>query len=133
MTLISLLLRNGLFYTAVSILLLHSWVPHQHHTVAIVAPTFTSCVHVENTLLGFLGRIFHQDLGDEHLENYQGVKKVDFDYQQLFNDISPVADRSNWVLELNTYNHIPFCIPLNHQDLVLVSKVRGPPSVSINS
>ena len=73
-------IKFSLLYTAALIMLLHALVPHQHHAGNSLKTTVSSCQHSENTLLGFLGKVFHTDLGDEHLENYKPVKKVDLGF-----------------------------------------------------
>lgn len=71
--------------TAILMLLLHSLVPHQHHHA-------DEAVAVEAERAGdwwdLLGQLFHWDLGQEHLEEFQKSNRLDwcpslFDYAQL--------------------------------------------------
>ncbi len=70
--------QYSLLSWAVAILLLHSLVPHQHHSSPLLEPSITNCTPTESGFLGFLGKVFHQDLGDEHLENFKHTNKVSF-------------------------------------------------------
>ena len=129
MSQISLLLKYGLLYTAAAILLLHSWVPHQHHTTQVEEPTFTSCVHSDNSILGFLGRVFHQDLGSEHLENFQSVKKIDFSWQiDFIAEILTINSAEKPAVHGNNYQ-FPIDASRSDQSLVQAVSVRGPPFV----
>ena len=71
-------LRYCVLNIASFILLLHSFVPHQHHIQDSLITSIEICSHSENSLLGFLGEVFHMDLGSEHLENFKPVSKVEF-------------------------------------------------------
>ena len=71
--------RYGLLFGALAILMLHSLVPHQHHSSPLLEPQISNCSPTDYGLLGFLGKVFHQDLGEEHLEHFKHKNKLDFD------------------------------------------------------
>lgn len=59
-------------WTAGLILLAHSVVPHLHHSAM---PSHNVCeTEQSESILDFLSKVFHTDLGTEHLEHFQVQK-----------------------------------------------------------
>ena len=56
--------------TAGILLLLHTLIPHQHHTELDDSSHYSQHQKADN-LYEFFQLIFHQDLGEDHLEDYQ--------------------------------------------------------------
>tara|TARA_B110000305_G_C19301406_1_gene569324 strand:- start:498 stop:869 length:372 start_codon:yes stop_codon:yes gene_type:complete len=68
---------------ASSILLLHSFVPHHHHDELSEEQHFTEHSSA-STAMELLGLIFHENLGEGHLENFENVEfHFDFDSPML--------------------------------------------------
>ncbi|NNJ54969.1 MAG: hypothetical protein HKP14_02485 [Bacteroidia bacterium] len=62
--------RNSILFTALCILLLHSTVPHQHHSETEDIENH-ELIEQDSSPLDFLIAMFHEDLGEEnHLEDY---------------------------------------------------------------
>lgn len=88
---------------AVLIILLHSVVPHHHHSEALkTADCSIESADINGSLLDLLGDIFHTDLGDDHLENW--VKSNTGSWPQL-----DLENNQNWipaaVLALNLHKN----------------------------
>lgn len=68
------IIRNWFLSLAWALFLLHSWVPHHHHDEDNQAV----CVEEEQTedLLDLLSFMFHEDLGEHHLEHVS-LEQVD--------------------------------------------------------
>jgi len=76
-----------LLFTAAVIILLHSFVPHEHHDE--MGAELHQVEH-ENTdnFLGWIKTIFHNDLGEDHLENYE---HLDGDLSEFGNGAIPLV------------------------------------------
>jgi len=120
-------LKYCLLLTATFILLLHSFVPHQHHVIAASQPTISACVHTENSFLGFLSEVFHLDLGSDHLENFKPVHKADLalsvSIAAYIQDTEPLLTES---IDDGNY-YLPVFILQSHQFSTRQTPLRGPP------
>ena len=121
--------KLGITFLAIStaIVLLHSFTPHTHDN-NIESATFNACDYSQETgILGLFQMIFHQDLGEEHLELY--VNAVNFDISiDAFTPIPlvliPVVTLS---LEQIGYPNIIDIIPREQWRLSPLDQ-RGPPN-----
>lgn len=108
-----------------SILLMHSILPHEHHSELDVNQ------HVEEhetatSLLDFIKLAFHVDLGQDHLESY----KVDQQEQVTFHLIaSPILEFSFEApcTQAQPQKFIPFEDKLHSRDFPQHLRLRGPP------
>jgi hypothetical protein len=60
-----------MLFLAMSILLLHSFIPHSHHEEKDMNSTVLSCDKTERCLLDILGVILEHDFEEDHLEHFQ--------------------------------------------------------------
>ena len=101
--------------------------PHQHHSEASSEPVISACVHSENNLLGFLAKVFHLDLGGEHLENFKPAHKAD-----LMLSVPIVADIVIWQFTLievidDESHQLPHLTFRSYQIFPSQTPLRGPP------
>lgn len=117
-----------MLFTACFILLLHSFVPHQHHSQDSFQISSATCVHNENNIIGFLGQIFHTDLGSGHLENFHPAKKA-VDPLVPFLAANIIYEIPLVVLSGNPKYQAPLLVFCSDQILVRNLLLRGPPQV----
>lgn len=118
-------LHIAILWVAGLLLLTHSVVPHIHH--ASLADKEVCDAHSTEDVIDFLAKVFHNDLGFEHLEHFQ---------IQNTTDAQPIAVFAS--IELPEYFEIaeiqkPVAVPNNSlppdEPLILCSGLRGPPTV----
>jgi hypothetical protein len=64
------IVKHILLNTATAILLLHGFIPHQHHGELSIAEHARE--HTSDNIFDYLRTVFHLDLNDQqHLENYE--------------------------------------------------------------
>ena len=119
------LIRNIAVLLAGAILMLHNFLPHQHHSELSEEEHITQHETAEN-LYDFLQLIFHMDQGEAHLERYQTT-----DHTQLSFHF-PQLEKTVVYLESTTSGHTPsFDRPASEglftRYLASQLRFRGPP------
>jgi len=117
------IIRNWFLSLAWALFLLHSWVPHHHHD----ADNQAVCVEGEESedILGLLSFIFHEDLGEHHLEHVS-VDQVRIPV--FFSgavEISVPSDIRSVIVLLDGHTEENF----SSQDIATAS-MRGPPQLN---
>lgn len=119
------LIRKISIILAGSILLMHSVLPHEHHS------ELNENQHVEahdtaTSLLDFIKLAFHVDLGQDHLESYKVVQQEQVAFHLI---IYPAIDFSFETLftEFASPKFLPFQDKLHTKYLSQPRRVRGPP------
>lgn len=106
--------------------MLHSFVPHQHHDELGQAEHISEHSSATSTL-DFLSLIFHENLGENHLENFENTE-CHFDFVAIA--VLPSADYSLAEVVLaeteSKYQDYPNAIPISVYPKT--SSERGPPT-----
>ena len=121
-------LRQISISLAGAILLLHSILPHKHHTELNALEHVTQ--HESATsLLDFIKLAFHLDQGEDHLENFKVAEQYQlsidlFVFSQLdFSLEAKVVEL--WSIDFPVYQYTQY-----HKYLLPQLRFRGPPSVA---
>jgi len=69
-------IQKALIFTAFTIVMLHSAVPHMHHSPDQIS-TCQNSDEQQSSLLDFLESIFHLDFGEKHLEDFRDGSNID--------------------------------------------------------
>jgi hypothetical protein len=69
-------IQKALIFTAFTIVMLHSTVPHMHHSPDQISACQNSDEQ-QSSLLDFLESIFHIDFGEKHLEDFRDGSNID--------------------------------------------------------
>lgn len=110
---------------ATVIILLHSITPHQHHTASQNCDHCLAKLDDQANLLSLLQVIFHPDLGQEHLDNYQNenheqIALPDFSYLAVALVFVPQFETE---IEHNT----PYTFSQVDNEFLSSVTLRGPP------
>ncbi|MBT8232020.1 MAG: hypothetical protein HKN51_16750 [Saprospiraceae bacterium] len=122
-------------YLAGAIVILHSLLPHVHesdhdhysHELEHTAP---------ESFLDFLEEMFHMDMGEGHLENFEQGSQLDFDLVNILNEVSPDLN-----VEINSFRlnvegqniqttEYRDKVPILQRPFSTEHILRGPPSIS---
>jgi len=114
---------------------LHSVLPHQHHDD--LNDSEHKEAHAEaDDLIDYLKLVFHTDLGDGHMENFDQGKGYDLDLDTSFDsnpDIAAVACvqpfLNNISNSIHFQNTIPHDVPILRQYFLSNTNFRGPPAI----
>ena len=112
--------------------LLHSVVPHQHHTAESSDSHCTlnaEDLHQDHGLLDWLGDFFHLSPGNDHLENLRKSDSKTVDVDAIAAVLSPQA-----CISLFSRTQTQTLLPIGDMPLVkslsrAVRPLRGPPSL----
>ena len=112
---------------ATIIVLLHSITPHKHHKSSQLYNHTISEVGNENNLINWLQFIFHPDLGEEHLENYQNEHPLelaipDFAFVAVAMILIPVV-------EIKPEHNTPYFFSAKDSEYLSSKQLRGPPTL----
>ena len=112
---------------ATVIVLLHSITPHQHHKSSQLYDHTISEVGNESNLINWLQFIFHPDLGEEHLENFQN----EYPLELAIPDLSFLALAIILVpkVEINPEHNTPYFFSVKDSDYLSLKQLRGPPAL----
>lgn len=112
---------------ATVIVLLHSITPHQHHKTSQISDHTISEVRNDSNVINWLQFIFHPDLGEEHLENFQNEHPLELAIPDLaFLAVAIVfVPQTEVKLEHNT----PYIFSIKDSDFLSPRQLRGPPSL----
>ena len=126
--------RHVVIQFACLLLVLHNFVPHQHHSDHELV--FSSCTPVtDNSFLSFLQSVFHSDIGEGHLDHLLKVDDntnqntvLEFDLSKPFIEI---AVRSEICQPVSTKQFLRTSDP-PVRNLLFSSSIisRGPPAHS---
>jgi hypothetical protein len=118
---------------AVCILLLHTLIPHVHnYTLQNNNNQHSNCQHKKHGVWEFLEHLATQDVGSEHLENYQNSIK-----KQVFNKKIAFANTTSTLfININNHTIINFTNNCSFNNSYLFPKnsflktfsLRGPPT-----
>ncbi len=110
------------------LLFLHSITPHTHHKATQSYTHSISEVDNSNDILSWLQFVFHQDLGQEHLEHFQNDS---FDHVTLLPDLAFLAFALSFspIIEEPLEHKKPYIFSIKDSDLLNQSPLRGPPSL----
>lgn len=110
---------------SVSILLLHSFMPHQHHSE--ISEERHSLEHKDaDSILDYLLLAFHANLGENHLEEYQKASSIASCF--VPSDQLMLELRADWVVEVDAvYADVEPAI--HHLLLINQRRFRGPPQL----
>lgn len=111
---------------AASILMLHSFLPHQHHNEIADDRHFIEHDNADS-ILDYLKLAFHANLGENHLEEYEKASSV---FLAFFPPCQTTYELNNaWVQQNDTeFEDQQFCL---HESLLTEqSQFRGPPQLS---
>jgi len=118
----------GLLAISTVIVLMHNFTPHTHDTKPETA-TFNACSHSEEDgLLGLFQMIFHQDLGNEHLEFYVTAQIQDVDLDPSFELLVLLLRVETLELEKVSFPEGNDLIPKDRWWQTPLD-LRGPPSI----
>lgn len=118
-------------FSALLIVLLHSFIPHKHHSE--FSFTEHESVHQEaSNIIDFLSLAFHVDHGEKHLEEFTvagaDVHSIDTEFQ------IPVAFDQSFISGTPVFNEkqVGFTSEPSVSNLLLTCEhsLRGPPSLS---
>lgn len=115
-------LRNISLILAGALLLLHTFIPHQHHSELDEIEHYEQHKQADN-LYDLLQLAFHIDLGSDHLEAF---KTVSFDYVHPYSFDYKTISASSYQLIYITSAPQDFEL-LQAPDLLESLKFRGPP------
>lgn len=113
-----LLLASG------AILMLHSLLPHDHHDELDDLQHYEQRASAES-LVDYIKLAFHIDLGEDHLEDFQGSKQLDFSITPIdpVNVILPKPE----ILMIRDQYHEEGAVVISRASVAAIP-FRGPPS-----
>ncbi|MDZ7845670.1 MAG: hypothetical protein U5L96_02190 [Owenweeksia sp.] len=121
-------LRNTSLFLALSLMMLHNIVPHQHHSDLDTDQHCLASDHQQDDLLDLLSDLFHVDLGGDHLENLRGGEstKVFTGITAILVDDAPVIAEPRLLLDekpaVTAHN-----LPLPKRISITLRSLRSPP------
>lgn len=89
------LFRSILFSLATAVLMLHSFVPHDHHESDLI---YISDEEVPESILDFIALGFHISQADGHLEDYSSER---FDFEVADHQLFDVLNSESFLLDIN--------------------------------
>ena len=109
--------------------------PHQHHDELGSDEHSEEHAQAEG-VLDYLQLLFHTDLGDGHMENFENSKGFDLDVEFTFNVFSDLITDSYYPLFLKPsvvqkrISNFDHGIPILKKDVIAHLDFRGPPSIA---
>lgn len=111
---------------AASILMLHSFLPHQHHNETADDRHFIEHDNADS-ILDYLKLAFHANLGENHLEEYEKASSV---FMAFFPPFQTTYELNNTWVEQNDIKFEDQLVCLHELQLTEQSQFRGPPQLS---
>lgn len=112
---------------ATVIVLLHSITPHQHHKTSRISDHTISEVKNDSNVINWLQFIFHPDLGEEHLENFQNEHPLELAIPEL--NFLAVAIVFVPQIEVKLEHNTPYIFTIKDSEYLSPRQLRGPPSL----
>ncbi len=116
-------------FVATGIMLLHSLVPHSHHSDSQASQVIAAAQQEDSSWVNLLIDIFHFDQGNEHLENFDSGRN----FGELLSPLFLAPDNKSFeflgALDFNEpYPPIPFSLSAHSVAKSPILTLRGPPS-----
>lgn len=111
---------------------MHSLLPHQHHDELDIIEHSEERAQAEG-MVDYLQLLFHTDLGDGHMENFESGRGFDFDTEYTVNLFPDLVTYSYYpILQKPAIQQSGTCyydhdVPIVKKDVIAHLDFRGPP------